>query len=116
ELKRTLGHLTHIHFIDDARIALAERIRDFARPLGLHDYLDQLIRSIKPAFALLKGEPSPEHLAGSGWRSRKPQIPGNPDPLDAEWGLMWISPVVPMTGTSALEFLSLVYPIFESHR
>jgi 4-cresol dehydrogenase (hydroxylating) flavoprotein subunit len=114
-LRRALAGLAPIKFFDDRRLRLGDKLVAVARRVGLGGRLADQLGAVKPAFDLLKGVPSPAHLAGSGWRSRSAARADTVDPLDNGWGLFWLSPVLPMTGAAALELLHLVEPIFEQH-
>lgn len=115
ELQRALGGIAKLRVFDEGRIRLAESVHRLLGRVGLGQGLGELIAAIRPAFALLQGEPSPEHLAGAGWRSRQTPLAGNPDPLDNQCGLYWLSPVVPMTGSAARDVLRVMEPLFERH-
>jgi len=65
-------------------------------------------------FQLLKGVPSLETLDGAHWRARGKSGPLN-DPLKSRAGLIWISPVLPMTRQSVNEVTELARPIFHCY-
>lgn len=115
ELRRALHSIAKVKFFDNRLLAVATKVGNMLQHIGLGQRLNEQIHAIQPAFALLQGIPTPEHLAGSGWRSRREPLPGNNDPLDNQWGFFWLSPIIPMLGTVALDFLKIVEPIFQAH-
>jgi 4-cresol dehydrogenase (hydroxylating) len=114
-VKRALSGKARVKIFGDRQLQLADRIVGALERLGLGERLRAQLRSVRPAFDLLQGVPSAAHLAGAGWRSRTDGRPGTSDPLDNEWGLFWLSPVAPMTGSAARELLNVVEPILERH-
>ena len=114
EIARALGQYRPV-FINDRRLKLAEGVVGWAGRLGLLRGLAARLESIKPVYNLLKGIPSDDPLRGACWRVRDPD-PGKPvDPLDCHSGLLWASPVVPATGQSAAEVMSILEPIYARH-
>ncbi|MFO0948320.1 MAG: FAD-binding oxidoreductase [Planctomycetota bacterium] len=116
QLRKALRGIASVKFFDERIIGLAERVRDMGAWFGLGKGLGELLKAIVPTFALLKGIPAREHLAGTGWRSRQSPDPQNLDPLDNRQGFYWISPIIPMMGKNALELVALMEPIFAKHR
>jgi len=114
-LCQALRGIARVRFFNDRTIALAEKLKDMAQLLGRGHRLSRRLRAIKPAFALLKGIPVAEFLLGSAWRSHHPPLLDNLDPLDNNWGFLWLSPLVPMTGPAVLDLLNLTEPIFKLH-
>jgi 4-cresol dehydrogenase (hydroxylating) flavoprotein subunit len=103
-------------FLNDRRLALAQRIVGLANRVGLLRGLGERLESVKPVYGLLKGIPTDEPLRGVSWRVRDPD-PGVPvDPLDCHAGLMWVSPVIPATGVAADDLMALIEPIYARHR
>ena len=62
----------------------------------------------------MRGVPTDETMASSYWRKKTPP-PTDPDPDRDRCGLLWWSPVVPNTGTHALEVADLVDRLLLSH-
>jgi 4-cresol dehydrogenase (hydroxylating) flavoprotein subunit len=102
-------------FLDDRRLALAQRLVGLARRVGLCRGLAERLESIKPVYGLLKGIPTDEPLRGTGWRVRDAEPLAPVDPLECHAGLMWVSPAVPATGESAEEVMGLMGPIYHRH-
>ena len=101
-----------VNFVDDSLISLAERAQRALSWIGFGEKLADQLRTLKPNYGLLKGEPTNEPLRGTHWRLRKPPASGSLDPLDVGAGLVWLSPVLPMTGSAARRLVDLVEPIY----
>jgi 4-cresol dehydrogenase (hydroxylating) flavoprotein subunit len=104
-----------ITFVNDRLIRLgdmAAKLLGRTRPGTL---LQRRLAALKPNYGLLKGVPTDEPLLGAQWRLKRPPDGGPGDPLDSGCGLMWISPVVPMTGRDAKAVMAIVEPIFARH-
>lgn len=113
-VRRKFQGLAKLHFIDDDTLALGEKICQWTNRFGIGRNLAKRLSAIRPAFALLKGEPDVQHLYGAGWRSRKTESTSTKnDPLEENWGLSWVAPVLPMTGEAALDYMRLIEPIFQ---
>lgn len=110
---RPLGRLV---FVDDRKLALGERAARVAERLGIHRLAEQLA-ALRPVYAQMKGAPADESVHGTQWRLRHPpDHESDPrDPLESGCGLMWLSPVLPMTGKDARRVLDLVQPVFAEH-
>ena len=102
-------------FIDDRRLALAHRLQSVLGWFGKGHRLSETLETVKPVYGLLKGEPTDEPLAGTGWRVRGEDPPRAEDPLDHDAGLMWVSPVLPMSGVAVREVTGIADPIYQKH-
>jgi 4-cresol dehydrogenase (hydroxylating) len=102
-------------FLDDRKLGLAESFTRSLRKIGMGSGLQEQLDIVKPAYDLLKGQPGVEHLKGALWRVRGELAGEVPDPLAANAGLIWVSPVLPMTGTHAREVLTILDPIYREH-
>jgi 4-cresol dehydrogenase (hydroxylating) flavoprotein subunit len=101
-------------FVSDERLAVARRAIPILNGFGLGKTLASRLRTLEPNYGLLQGTPVEQPLLGTQWRLRHP--PSGPgDPLDFGCGVLWISPVLPMTGAAARELIDLVSPIFLRH-
>ncbi|MBF0105557.1 MAG: FAD-binding oxidoreductase [Deltaproteobacteria bacterium] len=116
ELKKAMRGIARVKFFDEALLKTGIKILGVTRRLGFGAKLLEMANAVSPVFDLLMGRPSPKHLSGAGWRSRRETLKDNPDPLDNNWGFLWVSPVVPMTGDHALRILKIVEPVFEKYR
>ncbi len=64
------------------------------------------------------GIPTGHFLAGAYWRHRDglpPHFPDGCDPAQDNCGMLWLSPVVPMSGAAVRAFLALIEPVYEAH-
>lgn len=105
----------HVRFVDDRTLKLAKlahRLTSWSRP---GKRLGELLAVLTPIYALMQGEPSDEPLRGAAWRVRDPEPELPTDPLDVHAGLMWVSPVLPISGTAAAELMALLEPIYEQY-
>lgn len=104
-----------LHFVNDRMLTMAQRLHRVLRVFGLGARLGEMLELITPAYGLLRGDPSDEPLAGMGWRVRDNGPPQAIDPLDANAGVMWVSPVMPLSGHHAQQVMNLVEPIYKKH-
>jgi 4-cresol dehydrogenase (hydroxylating) len=102
-------------FLDDRKIALGERVVGGLSRIGLSGSLQRRLNIVRPVYDMLKGLPSTDAIRGTGWRVRTPVADGASDPLDFHAGILWVSPVIPMTGAEATQLLSLIEPIYHKH-
>lgn len=113
-LRRAVRGLGTLRFVNDVKLAFAQKAADLLNAVGLGRRLREQLRSLKPNYGLLKGVPTREPLLGPQWRLRNP--PDGPhDPLDAGCGLLWISPVLPMIGADAKAVWDIARPIFSRY-
>ncbi len=118
-LKRVLKPLGKMMFVGDLKYSLGARVARWLHALGISKLHEQFA-SLRPVYLQMKGAPSAESVHGTQWRLRTPpehDADGSSvaDPLDTGCGLMWMSPVLPMTGRDAMKVLGLVEPIFERY-
>ncbi|MDF1843964.1 MAG: FAD-binding oxidoreductase [Rubripirellula sp.] len=111
-MRKALRGITKPIFIDDAKLQWFDRAYRIAKWIPAVQRLNDSVTSARSAIALLKGKPVHDHLAGSGWRSRKAWQDQPTDPLDRGDGIIWLTPLVPLTGDACQQFLSCVEPIF----
>jgi 4-cresol dehydrogenase (hydroxylating) len=114
DVKRALRGFQTV-FLDDRKLGLAESFTRALRTIGLGSGLQEQLDIVKPAYDLLKGQPGVEHLKGALWRVRGELEGETLDPLAANAGLIWVSPVLPMTGANAREVLTILDPIYREH-
>ena len=110
---RGVGKLT---FVSDRKMDLIRWAVPRLNRLGLAKRPAELLDSLETLFATLKGQPTNQALRGTHWRLRNAPAENSDDPLDVGGGLMWVSPVLPMTGRDALHVMEIVEPIFARHR
>jgi len=114
-IKRLLrGKVARINFSSEQTLRLAER---FPKLIGLLTGMNisEVLKVLKPSFAMLKGRPGEVSLPTPYWRMKKPVPPRDIDPAEDSCGLIWLSPVVPMTKENAEEFIGVIRPIFARH-
>jgi 4-cresol dehydrogenase (hydroxylating) len=114
-IKKAFRGIATVHFFDEKLLKLAQKAASVLRWLGIGKTIQRQVASVLPVFDLLKGIPSRQHLYGAGWRGKGEPVNGSLNPLDNKWGLMWLSPIVPMVGRSALELESIIAPIYEKY-
>ena len=101
--------------LNDRRLALVQRVSGSLGKWGVGVGLKERLATVEPLYRLLKGEPTAEALAATLWRVRGPLPEPVTNPLDARAGIMWNSPVLPLTGENAQAVLALIEPIHEAH-
>jgi 4-cresol dehydrogenase (hydroxylating) len=113
-LKRAL--LPHkVVFVDDRKLATATKAQRLLARFGMGKRLRERLEAVAPIYGLLKGIPTDEPLRGAAWRVRGIATDRPRDPLDCHAGLLWISPVLPATGSSASEVMGILEPISRKH-
>lgn len=113
ELKRALAPIGRPHFIGDGKLSFFQRVAPYLPGRFGSKTADQL-RVLTPNYGLLKGIPARETLDGAQWRTRR-EAPSGSEPQDTDAGLLWISPVMPMTGADARGMCAIAEPIFHAH-
>jgi 4-cresol dehydrogenase (hydroxylating) flavoprotein subunit len=105
--------------LDERKLRCAEAVGRALGWLGLGEGLRSQAGTGRAVLDCLRGVPTEGALPGAAWRVRGPRAlapDGRPqDPLDANAGLMWISPVAPATGAAAREVMDVAAPIFARH-
>jgi len=113
EINRHLGQFARPIYFDDRKIRLWESI---GRWVGRFDFAKKHVAklaSARSALDLVSGVPTSEHLRGAFWRNSSGSASvGSPDTA----GLMWLSPVIPMTGDHADRLLAIVEPTLHRYR
>lgn len=112
EINRHLSKFARPIYFDDRKV---RRWEAMGRWVGQFDFAKKhlaKLASARSALDLVSGVPTPEHLRGAFWRnSSGDTVVGSPDRA----GLMWLSPVIPMTGDHADRLLAIVEPSLQSH-
>ena len=104
-------------FLDDRKMARAEKIQKILNWFGAGQALRQKIESARPILELLKGVPTKETVHGGEWRLKN-IAPGDEaavagrDPLESNAGLMWVSPILPMTSVAARDVLRILDEVY----
>jgi 4-cresol dehydrogenase (hydroxylating) len=111
---RGLPHLERLVFISDRMLRWAETLKPAIKSMAPLAPLAALLDKVRLGVDLLDGKPSVATLQGAHWRARNPAGP-NLDPLDTRAGMIWISPVAPMTAEHVRRLLAICEPIFHEH-
>jgi 4-cresol dehydrogenase (hydroxylating) len=72
------------------------------------------IEAVRSPYDMLCGIPSPDHLLGAAWRSKARVTRRDANPGDC--GLIWVSPVIPMTQAACDEVVPLISKILLAHQ
>jgi 4-cresol dehydrogenase (hydroxylating) len=115
EIKKALRNLGSVKFIGATGVGI---VRKVAKLLERYNVLaEQTIRlkAVEKVYGLLTGKPTDAFLFGTLWRVKGDLRDDTVDPLEYNTGMMWISPIMPMTGVNALELIDLVNPIFRHY-
>lgn len=111
------GLEARITVVDDRRLALGRRLAGFLPSAGAGGRLRRMIAEGEEAIGLLKGRPTRHFLAGAYWRNRR--ATDDPafgqDPARDGCGLLWLAPVLPMTGEHADRLIALAEPILRDY-
>jgi len=110
-LKQALAGFARPHFVDDSLVAMGWRVVRFLNKFGLCGHLAEQLGTLEPNYNLLKGIPTNEPMRGAQWRLRKPPQGEPADPRDLDSGLIWTSPVLPMTGEDAAAVMKIAEDI-----
>ena len=113
-VRRAFRWVARAHFFDRRRLNTARRLIPWLRWLQAGQRLSAAVESAGSAFDLLEGIPSAEHLRGAFWRCRETGAVARGDVRKS--GLIWVSPVLPLTAEAAEEALAVLEPIFSRYR
>lgn len=111
EVRRVLAETATVRFFRRGDVERARWIAKSAQRFGLGGSFSALVDSIDSAFNLLEGVPDARHLAGARWRAHSLEPGGEADLRDC--GLIWVSPVTPMTGEHARRLLDAAEEVVE---
>jgi 4-cresol dehydrogenase (hydroxylating) len=101
-----------VNWFNQSRLDLGRRVTRLLHRTAWARRTSTRIDAAQTALDLLMGKPTDAPLTGAAWRVRGEIPEPVTDPLDAHAGLMWIAPVVPLTGSAAREIVTLLEPIF----
>ncbi|GAB6060224.1 FAD-binding oxidoreductase [Desulfonatronum parangueonense] len=112
EIRKALRPLGRVRFIGTTSLSLARNLLGMLQRRGwLKEWQVKLGALIKVG-GLLQGQPTDAFLYGTLWRISGREEPTSLDPLENNAGLLWISPIMPMTGTAAADLVRKLSPIF----
>lgn len=107
------GKAARLQFLDDGRLAMAERYAGIYQMLTGWN-LKRTLAVLRPVYGLMKGIPTDRPLASTYWRKRMPP-PTQMDPDRDGCGLLWCSPVAPNDGRHAKLITGLASEIILRH-
>jgi len=114
-VRRSMKGLTdRLVFVSGGTLRLLERFPGILSAVTRLN-IPELIRAIRPAFGVMSGEPSQVALKSAFWRARRPAPEGEIDPVGNRAGVIWFSPVIPMTVRDVRQFRQIVEPIMARH-
>lgn len=107
ELKKAVRGVARVRLFDSRKLAVMKQLLGLAGRVGLGRRQAEAVARLDRSFDLLRGVASADHLRGAGWRSRADRHPGSTDPLANGWGLIWVAPLVPLTGADVSAALAV---------
>jgi 4-cresol dehydrogenase (hydroxylating) len=113
-LKRALRGMEGVSpffFLSRRSFGWAQRFHRLLSTLNLWRKVREDLEKVKWLVDLFEGHPSYKMLTGAHWRARG-EADVRQDPLDSGAGLIWISPILPMTGPATQEVLGLCETVF----
>lgn len=108
-VRRQLKSVGMVHFFDQAKLTLAKRLAGACTWSRLGRQAMEHLNNVENGFDLIRGVPNREHLNGVHWRAKRRAADVR------ETGLIWVSPILPMTGKDVDRMENIVYPIFSRH-
>jgi 4-cresol dehydrogenase (hydroxylating) len=110
---RLSGIVSQLQFVDDRRLALAQR---FSRPYRMLTGWDlsSALELLRPVYGLMRGVPTAQPLASTYWRKRSPPPP-QMDPDRDRCGLLWCAPVAPLEGNHAERLAAISRDVLLTH-
>ena len=113
-IKKALRGIARVYFITDWRLRMIYRLKGLYRIVTRVD-LTPMLPMLSSVYGLMKGVPTGMFIAGSYWRMKE-HVPGKDmDPDRDRCGLMWCSPVIPMTGDAATDIIRIAGPVFDKY-
>ncbi|MEM7225454.1 MAG: FAD-binding oxidoreductase [Pseudomonadota bacterium] len=97
--------------MDERKLKLARVFARTSLGRGLRHKLD----AVAAALDLVRGRPTDHFLTGVYWRRPGGRPAGDADPRTDGCGVLWLSPVMPMTGPAVTRFMALIAPIYAAH-
>ena len=106
-VRKELRSIGHVHFFDERKLGLARRLASLIGWTALGRQFQEHLRNVENGFDLIRGVPNREHLNGAHWRAKSRAS----DLRDT--GLIWVSPILPMTAEDVARLEEIAYPIFD---
>lgn len=113
-IKKALRGVARVHFITDRRLWIISKLKDLLKMATKVD-MTPMVSMLNAVYGLMKGIPTGMFIAGSYWRMKEPVLETDMNPDRDKCGLIWLSPVIPMTGDAAMDILKIAEPIFDRH-
>ena len=113
-IKKALHGIAKVYFITDRRLRIIYKLKDLLKMVTRVD-LTAMLSMSSSVYGLMKGIPTGMFIAGSYWRMKGPVLEKDMNPDRDKCGLIWCSPVIPMTGDAAMDILRIAKPIFNRH-
>jgi 4-cresol dehydrogenase (hydroxylating) len=109
------GKTSRLTFVSGLTLKFLERFKGlFSILSGLN--IREIIKAVKPSYYILQGVPNEVALSTPYWRMKKrPSVIQGINPAQDNCGVIWLSPVIPMTKENVDEFRGAVEPIFRRH-
>jgi 4-cresol dehydrogenase (hydroxylating) flavoprotein subunit len=115
-IKQTLkDKVDRLTFLSDGRLHWLKRFpRALSVPLRMN--VPELLEKLEGAYGMMKGIPSEVALSLSYWRNRRTPPPAaDINPARDNCGLMWFSPIIPMTRADVFTFRRICEPILAKY-
>jgi len=115
-LKSTLyNRVEGLLFLNERTLVLGKYVADKLWFTKWGQKLQYKVTNVRPVYDLLKGVPNSQTLRGAYWRKSGEMGNQYNDPALDKCGLLWLSPILPMTGEAVNEVMGLVEPIFAEY-
>lgn len=112
-LKKAMRGIGKVITLSDGQLHLLGRVaRALPSPVGAG--LKKLLDDLEPHVGLLQGKPTLQPLRGALWGLNR-DGDALEDPVDAQAGLIWLAPVVPMRGADAVQVCNTAHGILARH-
>jgi 4-cresol dehydrogenase (hydroxylating) len=108
------GKVKRLQFVDEGSLRFIRAVEKPYRLITGRQDLRRGLTLVPPLLKLLKGIPTDEFLSSVYWRKRAP-IRGPVDPDVQRCGLLWCSPVAPLTGMHTTEVTDIATEVVLAH-
>jgi 4-cresol dehydrogenase (hydroxylating) len=109
------GKVDELRFISRGTIRFLDQFKKILSVI-LNMDIPGAVQTLRFTFGLAAGRPGEHSLRMSWWRNTRHATPARDlDPDRDRCGLMWLVPIVPLTGRHVQEFLDVVRPICAKH-
>lgn len=114
--KEIKSRIRGVRFVGPKLMTLASMLRRLLDKMGIGKDFVGMLLSLQEVYNLVRGTPSELFMYGTLWRTRDQDLSSTSnDPLDNNAGVMWISPILPMTGEHTRRVLDIIYSIFSEY-